>query len=221
MPASGRAPVAALVLAAGRAERYGGEKLGEALPGGESVLAHTVRGLLAPEAGVDRVWVVTADRHRADAWLGGEDGLGSRVRWVEVSGAGGMGDSLAAGARAAPAGWALAVVLGDQPFAAPAAVGAVVEALGRSGRPDAVAVALRRGLAMPPAAFGPAWREELGRLTGDVGARALVGRAGATAQGVELGEGAWALDLDRPEDLAALWAAAQAPGGAAGRAGRP
>lgn len=220
MPASGRAPVAALVLAAGRAERYGGEKLGEALTGGESVLAHTVRGLLAPKAGVDGVWVVTADRARAEGWLGGRGGLADRVGWVEVSDKGGMGDSLAAGARAVPAGWALAVVLGDQPFAAPAAVGAVVEALGRSGRPDAVAVALRHGLAMPPAAFGPAWREELGRLTGDVGARALVGRGGTAVQGVELGEGAWALDLDRPEDLPALRAAAQAIVGDPGGEGR-
>jgi molybdenum cofactor cytidylyltransferase len=202
-------PVCAIVLAAGRSERFGADKLGQRLASGESVLGRCVRGLVAPAAGVDGgVWIVGRSAEAA-AWLGPLcDDL--RVHWVERGRDGGQGDSLAAGVRALPAGAAVVVALGDQPFAAPAAVRAVVDRLRALARDDAAAIAAAGDVSLPPAAFGPAWRTALANLAGDVGARSLVAGNDRVAR-VDLGWGAWALDLDRPRDLDALRAAEDDP----------
>lgn len=195
--------VSAVLLAAGRAERFGGAKLGASLGASLTVLARSVLGLLAPEAGLTGdVWLV-GRRAEAEPWLAGLFGH-PRVHLVEVHAGGGQGDSVAAGARAVPEGEAVLVALGDQPLAAPRAVAAVL-ARYRQGAATAVAAACD-GHRMPPVVFGPKWRARLSALTGDEGARAVL--ADARPALVELGQGAWALDLDRPQELARLREAA-------------
>lgn len=197
----GRPPLAAVLLAAGRAERYGGGKLGESLGAGVTVVARTLLGLLALDAAtLDGVWL-TGREPELRRWLGplGDD---PRVHFVSVPAGLGQGDSLAAAARALPPGMDVVVVLGDQPFAAPAAVSAVL-----ARRDEAAAVAaMADGRRLPPAFFAAALRGALEGLGGDRGARDLLARLDAPA--VTLDDGDWSLDLDRREDLTALRLAA-------------
>jgi molybdenum cofactor cytidylyltransferase len=202
MPTSPK--VSAVLLAAGRAERFGGGKLGVELAPGLSVLGRSLLGLLDPASGLDGdVWLV-GHREEIAPWLGALIDA-PRVHVVEVGSGGGQGDSLAAAASAVPAGQAVLVALGDQPFAAPFATAAVLER--HRGAPGEAAVAAALGgRRMPPALFAPSVRPALERLSGDQGGRVLLESVGAAA--VELGEGDWAVDLDRPEELARLRAAA-------------
>ena len=196
---------AAVLLAAGHAERFGGGKLGALLAPGMTVLRRGVLGLLCAEGGLGGdVWLVGRPGE-VGPWLG-DLADEPRVHLVEAPNGGGQGDSLAAGARALPEKSALLVVLGDQPLAAPGAVAAV---LGRMrGTPGVTAAtAASGGRRMPPVAFGAGHRPALERLTGDEGARSVLSAASPAV--VELGAGAWALDLDRPEDLPQLRAAAR------------
>lgn len=197
----GRPTVCALLLAAGRAERFGGDKLGQRLPGGHSVLARTVRGLFDRRSGVDGgVWLV-ARRAQALPWLGDLADTPS-LHWVEMAWGLGQGDSIAAGASALPTGAATVIVLADQPFAAPEAVAAVVGALA-DGPDERVATARAGGVRTPPVAFGPAWRGRLTTLRGEAGARSLVAAA-ADVVDVDLPDGPWRLDLDTLDDLQRL-----------------
>jgi len=196
-------PVCAVVLAAGRAERFGGGKLGVALAGAETVLARTVRGALDPSVGAAGVWLA-ARRAEAAPWLGP---LAQRVHWVEVEAGGGQGDSLAAAARALPPGARILVVLGDMPLSVPGAAARTVAALAHAPAGTRAAACVRDGVRMPPAVFAAPMRPGIEALGGDRGARALLGGAGVAE--VDPGGGPWHLDLDRPGDLGALRQAAE------------
>lgn len=215
MPARPR--VSAVLLAAGRAERFGGGKLGAELLPGLTILARSLLGLLDEEAGLDGdVWLV-GQAAVVGPWLGHLAGH-PRLTLVESSPDGGQGDSLAAGVRALPAGDAVLVALGDQPFAAPTAVRAVLARHRRAPAQAAVAAG-QDGRRMPPVLFAPHLRGELEGLRGDRGARDVLSSVGAAT--VEMGAGAWALDVDRREDLAALRTAAARDPIACGHAGMP
>jgi CTP:molybdopterin cytidylyltransferase MocA len=171
-----------------------------------AVLLAAGRGLLAPGAGVDGgVWVV-GRRAQAAPWLGALIGEAA-VHWVEMPWGYGQGDSVAAGVRALPAGVGIVVALGDQPFAAPAVVGAVVGALKAAASPAGAAVATAGGVRTPPVAFGPTWRARLEGLEGEIGARALLARSDDVME-VALGGGAWQFDLDTQDDRRTLSAIA-------------
>lgn len=126
-------PGVGIVPAAGRAERFGRQKLVE-LVGGEPLLNRTLRALL--DAGVDGVVVVTAPDEPLEAVTLLRDARVSRV--VNPDPSRGMFSSIQTGVAAAPMGDPLIVLPGDMPFIQAATVVAVVA---RAPGPGAVAIA--------------------------------------------------------------------------------
>ncbi len=122
-----RTATAAIVPAAGRAARFGGAKLLVDL-GGEPLLAHTLRSLLA--AGLDRVVVVAPAAAAFDAVPLVADARVGVAANPDPSR--GMFSSIQTGLAAVDAG-TLVILPADMPFVRPETVRAVVEAAGTSG----------------------------------------------------------------------------------------
>lgn len=175
--------LAAIVLAAGHARRFGGDKL-RAPFRGEPLVAHAIRAARA--APVERVVVVC----RAPFGLGGEE-------LTIASDA--LSDSLRAGLGAVADMDGAFVFLGDMPLIPPAIAPLLAARLGgrfaavptRDGQPGhPVLLAVR--------AFAPA-----AALTGDRGAGALL-RTRDDVAWVACGEPGVLLDVDAVADLARL-----------------
>ncbi len=164
-PASTRSGIVGILLAAGRARRFGSDKLIHPMADGKAMAvasADTLRAIL-PRT----VAVVRADNH-ALAELFAEH----RIEMVVAEHAdSGMGASLAAGvaATADARGWIVA--LGDMPFILRKTVALVAEAIGRGAILAAPSYKGRRG---HPVGFSAHHREALLALRGDEGARALI-----------------------------------------------
>ena len=185
--------VAAVVLAAGEARRFGAPKLAAPL-GGRPVVRRTVERALASRAGA--VLVVTGAGHEeVEAALAGLPvRLVRNPRWAE-----GLGPSLAAGIAALPPDAdAALILLGDQPTVAPEAIDALIAAHERGERP--IVAPRYRGEHGNPVLFGRAVFPELVALQGDRGARAVVERDAARVTLVPLDQSA-PPDVDTPADL--------------------
>lgn len=195
-----------IVLAAGRGSRFKASehKLLQPLAG-STVLGTTLERAI--ESGLP-VRVVTtaalipeASRHVA---------LRDIVELPEAAGPGsehlGMGYSIATGvsASADAAGWL--VMPGDMPMVRPSTFVAVADALPQ----HAVVYAQHQGRRGHPVGFSAELYSELVQLTGDEGARRVVARFPSI--GVEVDDAGVLLDLDTPEDLAALLARQAATG---------
>ncbi|ADG08581.1 nucleotidyltransferase family protein [Caulobacter segnis] len=198
----------AIVLAAGRGARFGGDKLLAPLNGAPLVAGALRTALAAP---VRRVFVAVGDDPRLVAALEAAAArleAAHRVVLVPVPNAAeGMGASLRTAAAALPADTAgVFVFLGDMPAIAletPSHLAAVLDA------PQRIAVPVLAGRRGHPVLFGADWLPALAKLDGDEGARALLTQAGSRLITVEVSDPGVLLDIDRPEDLARL---AQATG---------
>jgi molybdenum cofactor cytidylyltransferase len=188
--------IAAILLAAGRATRFGSQKLLAPLDG-EPLVRNVARRLL--DAPLDEVLVVVgSEGAEVRAAL---DGLPLRI--VENPAfADGMSSSLHAGVRAlAPGTDAALVVLGDQPGVTPSLVGALVTEWRRSGLPIVAPLYVReRGT---PVLFAAAIFPELLGVEGDDGARSVVERDVGRVALVRFGRDT-PVDVDTAEDLARL-----------------
>lgn len=176
-------PIVAVLLAAGRSSRFGGDKLA-ADCGGMTVLTRAARALRAAAPGP----CLAVLRHPAHAALlpdgfqtvfcDGQqsDSLRAALDWAQAAGAPG-----------------LLIALADMPFVTPDLHRAV---LARMTELPACAFAQAP---MPPAAFPAVWFPRLQALTGDRGAGALLADLPpaqyAPARAAELH------DIDRPSDL--------------------
>ena len=175
------AGVVGLLLAAGQGTRFGSDKLLHPLACGTPMAvasARTLRGVcprsiavLRPEQGVL-------------AGLLAAEGL--EIVFSPES-CGGMGHTLAAGVAASPdaSGWL--VTLADMPFIQPATLCRVADALA-----DGAELA---------AAFVDGQRRELLALTGDEGARAVIGGNRGLLRRIETTDPGVLQDVDRPGDL--------------------
>ena len=181
--------VAILLLAAGSSSRMRGtDKLLETV---DSIPLLRRQALAALASGVP---VLVALPQPAGARGAALDGLALQLVPV-ADAAQGMARSLAAGARAAPAGAALMVLAADMPGIGAAEILAVLNAF-RSD-PDRIWRGTSGDLPGHPVIFPARLRPDLAALTGDQGARAIVAREGAN--GVPLPGDAATLDLDTPE----------------------
>lgn len=197
--------IAGLVLAAGRAERFGAAKV-LAMLHGRPLVRHVVDRLLA--AGIHDI-TVTAGVHVGAI----RDALeGTLARVVHVAGAeSGMSASLRGGVEALPEACAAFVVaLGDQPFIDPALVRQLEDAW-RSSAPLAVVPVYRGGERGNPVLFDAALRPMLCALSGDVGARDLLRSLGDRVRWLAVDADA-PRDVDTPADLDALVRAPDAAG---------
>jgi CTP:molybdopterin cytidylyltransferase MocA/NifU-like protein involved in Fe-S cluster formation len=185
-------PVVAVVLAAGRARRFGAQKL--LAPYGDSTVLRTVIETLR-RCAVDHVVVVTG----ADGEAMRSSLAGLPVSWVVNRQAEqGMSSSIAAGmADLAPNVGAALVVLGDQPTLSAQVVDRLVHSW-RNGNGPIVAPRYH-GLRGNPVLFDRSVFEELHGLEGDRGARDLIAADPDRVMHVDVAEPP-PLDLDTLSD---------------------
>jgi molybdenum cofactor cytidylyltransferase len=186
---------AALILAAGAGQRFGGGKLLAPLAG-QPVIRRTVERVLA--AGFGEVVVATGADH--DGILAALEGLACRIvpapDWQE-----GMAASLRAGLAAlAVPERGVFVFLGDMPLVPVELCGTLAERTCREGYAARPRVGGKPG---HPVAFTRAALSDLAGLTGDVGAAALLKGRNQGVGYLDTDASGALLDIDSPADLAA------------------
>lgn len=193
------APVAGLVLAAGRSTRMGPDnKLLQSVRG-KPMLRHAVEAQLASVA--RPVVVVTGHQQEevAAALLGLDVTLVHNPDFAS-----GLASSVKAGLAALPESVSGAVVsLGDMPNVTAAVIDRLAQVFAEQSEAKAVVPTLlgQRG---NPVLLARALFDEVSQLTGDQGARRLLDAAGEQIVEVPLDDPAIALDIDTPEALAAI-----------------
>ncbi|WP_431025409.1 nucleotidyltransferase family protein [Halomonas sp. H5] len=190
--------VIALIMAAGRARRFGSDKRLARLPGGGTLLAATLAGTRH----------LFAERFLV---IGGHDAPGHRL--ADAAGVGslvapraelGLGHSIADATsellRHDLEAEALAVVLGDMPGVAATTYAGLVGAAasGRIVRPG------YHGRPGHPVLFGRDFWPALARLAGPKGARDVIAAHHSALCRIEVDDPGIRIDVDRPEDLARL-----------------
>ena len=191
-----RARFAAVVLAAGAGRRFGGGKLLAAFEGRPLLHGALAAARAAP---VGEVVVVTgADRTAVEACVRAFD---PAMRVVHAPDhAEGMAASLRAGVSAlGPEVEGAFVFLGDMPRAPVAVLEPLARAVAAGAPAAAPEFAGRRG---NPVVLGRALFGEVARLTGDAGARAILGALGDRLARIPAPDDGVLFDVDRPEDLA-------------------
>jgi len=209
-PREGRAPdkpdkpsaapgVAAIVLAAGRSSRMGGNKLVAELAG-KPLVRHAVEAALASPA--RPVIVVTGNEaERIHAALAGLD-----VTLVHNAAfASGMASSLRAGIAAlSDAATGALICLGDMPRVAAHQLAALIDAFTAAHDDGAIIVPTYERKRGNPVLLGRRRFAELATLEGDIGARTLIERHAVAVHFVALDDPAILVDADTPEALARL-----------------
>jgi len=185
--------VVGILLAAGRSERFGGDKLLALLPDGECVGAASTRNLLAAVPEV--IAVVRPDDHALVAALGAN---GARILRCANADEG-MGASLASAVRANPdaAGWVVA--LADMPWIQPVTIARVAGAVAGGAM---IAAPFHRGERGHPVGFGNACYATLAALTGDEGAKSIVAANRDRITRIDVDDPGILRDIDAREDLA-------------------
>jgi molybdenum cofactor cytidylyltransferase len=195
--------VAAIVLAAGQSRRMGEDNKLLALVDGRPMVTHVVDAMLASRA--SPVIVVTG--HQADRV---REALADRpVQWCHNPDfAEGLSTSLRAGLDALPDVEGVLVALGDMPRIKAAQIDRLIAAFHPTeGR--AICVPTVRGKRGNPVLFATRFVPEMRQLSGDVGARHLIGAHAEEVVEIEMDDDAALLDIDTPAALAALREAAR------------
>ncbi|SFF87784.1 molybdenum cofactor cytidylyltransferase [Novosphingobium sp. CF614] len=185
-----RATLVAVVLAAGSATRFGGDKLSAPLDG-QPLLFHAIRAARA--APVSRVIVVARPGLETGAWAGAP-----AVEVVRLASAA-MADSLKAGIAAAGAADGAFVFLGDMPAVPHQEAARLAGLLGRAY----AALPRHEGRPGHPVLLSAQAFPDIARLAGDEGAGRLL-RARADVVFDDCPDPAIHLDVDLPEDLERL-----------------
>jgi molybdenum cofactor cytidylyltransferase len=189
-------PIVAVVLAAGLGKRMGGNKM-LADFGGQPMIVATVQNILA--SGVDEVVVVTGHGHDAVS----EALSNLKVRLVHNPDyATGMASSLRVGVAAVGSADAVVVCLGDMPRVSSAVIDRMIAAFNPTEH-RSIIVPTHKGQYGNPVMWGAEHFARLTSLSGDKGARSLIGDLKSEATEIEADAGVL-MDADTPEDLAAL-----------------
>ena len=182
-----------LLLCGGAGRRFGGDKL---MAGETPIAVQAARNL---RASVDRVLAVMP-LNRAPLREALET-AGCEIIETDRT-TRGMGSSLAAGVEAAAGAGGWIVALGDMPSIHPDTIVAVRHALEAGASIAAPFDASgRRG---HPVGFSADLRTELLALEGDTGARSLLERHSERVERVVTDDAGIFVDIDTPQDLAAL-----------------
>ena len=184
--------IAALLLAAGSAQRFGSDKLRHNLPHGVAIAVQAARQLKAEIATVFAV--VRPNETELFESLKAE---GCTVSVCENANEG-MGASLACAARAAGERSGYLVALGDMPFVRRSSIAAVRDALAAGAPLVAPYFRTRRG---HPVGISGKFFDDLLTLSGDEGAKRLLAMHEKLLVKVPLGDPGVIRDIDRPEDL--------------------
>lgn len=186
--------IAAVVLAAGMSTRMGSNKLVADIRG-EPLIRHVVRSVEASAA--RPIVVVTGhDRERIGAALAGtEAALVHNPAYKD-----GMSTSLRVGVNAVTESDGAIVLLGDMPAVSGALIDRMISAFDPANA-GAICVAVHRGRRGNPVLFARRFFPELRELSGDVGARSIVGKYPDLVCEVEADNEAPLTDLDTRDDL--------------------
>jgi molybdenum cofactor cytidylyltransferase len=190
--------VAVLVLAAGRSTRMGSNKLLEVL-GGTPIVRHVVMAAKASSAA--EVIVVTGNR--GDDVRAALDGLD--VRFVDNPAfAAGISTSLRAGIASLSATTdAVVVALGDMPEVHAQHIDRLIAAFSPADN-RTIVVPTRHGKRGNPVLWARRYFSEMADVSGDTGAKHLLGLYAEQVADVDLGTDAVLTDIDTPDALAAL-----------------
>lgn len=190
---------AAIVLAAGRSQRFGTEnKLLHPIDG-VPMVRHTVQHVL--DAGLGQVVVVTG--HDADEVERALQGLcvkcvRNATPWA------GMGTSLAVGANAVGDDTeAVMIMLGDMPTLKTETLVAILDVFDPTSGHDIV-IPFYDGRRGHPVTFGARHLPRLRAQTGDQGAKDLLRDAPERVQAIEVDDPGILMDVDTPGDLPTL-----------------
>ena len=184
--------IAAILLAAGAGARFGGEKLLHPLEDGVAIAAHAARSLVAVLPDVFAV-VRWGDFPLYDML----EQEGCQVTMFQGA-ARGMGATLAHGVAQARGADGWVVALADMPRIAPATIATIVKALQQGSR---IAAPVYKGERGHPVGFDASLRDELLKLDGDQGARAVVERHRDAVTLIECDDPGVLFDVDRKTDL--------------------
>jgi molybdenum cofactor cytidylyltransferase len=199
--ATQRAPrVAAIVLVAGQSRRMGAINKLLAEIDGVPMLNRVIDGVLGSNAGP--VVVVTGHEEERVAKAIGRRRKIERVHNPDY--AQGLSTSLARGIAALPEDSdGVLVCLGDMPRVSAKVIDRLIDAFNpREGR--AICVPTHRGKRGNPVLFGRRFFAEMKVVSGDVGARHLIGEHGEVVAEVEMADDAVLLDVDSPDALTAI-----------------
>jgi molybdenum cofactor cytidylyltransferase len=185
--------MAAILLAAGAGTRFGGDKLLHPLEDGVAIAAHAARNLVAVLPDVFAV-VRWGDFPLYDML----EQEGCQVTMFQGA-ARGMGASLAHGVAQARGADGWVVALADMPRIAPDTIRTIITALQKGAL---IAAPVYKGERGHPVGFGASLRDELLKLDGDQGARAIVERHRDAVKLIECDDPGILLDVDRKSDLA-------------------
>ena len=185
--------VAAVLLAAGSASRFGSDKLLHRLTHGVPIAIQSARHLRKEiEQVVAVVRPGSAELQKAFSAEG--------VRSVVCDRADdGMGASLACGISASENADAYLIALADMPFIRPSSIEAVRDALANGAPLAAPYFRARRG---HPVGIAASFRSEMERLTGDEGAKKILAKHAGKLVKIPVGDPCVILDIDTPADLA-------------------
>ena len=187
-------------MAAGESKRMGKKK--EVLPVSGEPMVRSVVSKLLDSRRIDEVIVVLG--HRADdvgsALAGVTDErieLVGNMRYAE-----GMGTSLGHGVSSCSWGTdGFLVVLADAPFFRTEDVDALIDAHAKGA---SIVVPVHAGRRGHPVLIDGSYRDKLGALTGDAGARHIIERAGDAVSELEIADEGFLIDVDEPEDYEAV-----------------
>ena len=185
--------IVGILLAAGRSDRFGGDKLLAVLSDGECIGACAARHMLT--ALTEVVAVVRSNDAALAAALGANGAHIVRCASADK----GMGESLACAVRARPgaAGWIVA--LADMPWIETATIVRVANALADGAL---IAAPFHRGMRGHPVGFGKACYAALAALTGDEGAKTIVAAHRDSVTRIDVDDAGILRDVDTREDLA-------------------
>lgn len=185
--------ISAIILAAGQSRRMGGRNKLLLDIGGEPLVRRTVKTALA--APVHEVIVVTG--HESEALEAALHGL--EVRFVNNPNfSSGLSTSLKIGVGAVGADASGAIVcLGDMPELSPSHLARVIDGFD-PGEGREIGVPTHGGKRGNPVLWGRRFFQEMRELSGDVGARHLIGANESLVYEVEFDDTGVLMDLDTP-----------------------
>jgi molybdenum cofactor cytidylyltransferase len=190
--------IACLVLAGGRSTRMGSNKLLEALAG-KAIVRHVVEAALASSA--VSVTVVTGNAAETIAAAIGDLPLSFQHN---PDFADGLSASLKVGLRALPETVdGVIVALGDMPEITTHDFNRLIAAFAPTDS-RSIVVPTRRGKRGNPVLWGRAYFADMALVSGDTGAKHLLGLHADQIAEVDLGTDAILTDIDTPDALAAL-----------------
>jgi len=184
--------ITGILLAAGSGTRFGADKLLHPLADGTPIGLASLRALKSALPNV--IAVIRTGDARLRALFDDE-----QVDVHECNDAGlGMARSFVCGIEASrdADGWVIA--LGDMPFVQPRTISSVASRVAQNGR---IVIPAYRGQRGHPVGFGRRYLSELQKLSGDEGARSVIGRHPGEIELLESDDEGILRDIDTRADL--------------------